>query len=467
MNHLEQDLRRALDHLEASWDRHLERLSALVRIPSVSTARPPDEQVRRSARAVADLLAEVGLERAEVVEPEGVHPYACAEWLPEREAPTVLLYAHHDVQPPGRPEKWRSPAFEPDLRDGRLFGRGAADDKAGVVMIAAALEAWLAATGRLPLGVRVLVEGEEEIGSEHLTDFLRDHRDRVQADAMILTDTANLDAGIPSLTVSLRGLVTVDVTVRALRAPLHSGMWGGPIPDPALALLRAIAELTDERGVPIEPLREGIEPPSPEERARLEAIPFDEARFRAQAGLVPGAELIGDPQVPPLARIWGEPSLSVLAFEAGSMDHGGNQIQDAARARVSLRVAPGQDPHRLLAALQEHFRTRVPWGLEVEVTPEAVAGPWRTVPSGPAFDAAVSALTEAYGARAVAIGCGGSIPFVGPFAEALGGVPAILIGVEDPECLAHSENESLLVEDWKKSTRALVRMLSGLAAALS
>ncbi len=465
MSRLRTDLDQALNLLERRWDRHLRRLEALVRIPSVSTAKPPDPQVQRCAEAVRTLLAEVGLKRAELVEPPGVHPYVCAEWLPES-APTVLLYAHHDVQPPGREARWRSPAFEPTLHNGRLYGRGAADDKAGVVMIAAAVEAWLEATGRLPLGVRVLIEGEEEIGSEHLSDFLRDHRDRVQADAMILTDTANLDAGIPSLTVSLRGLVTLDVEVRALRAPLHSGMWGGPIPDPTLALLRAIAELTDERGVPIAPLREGIAPPSPEERARLEAIPFDEARFRSQAGLVPGAELVGDPEVPPLARIWGEPSLSVLAFEAGSIEHGGNQIQDTARARVSLRVAPGQDPHRLLSRLQEHFRTRVPWGLDVHMEAEAVAGAWRTVPSGPVFEAAVSALTEAYGERAVAIGCGGTIPFVGPFADALGGVPAILIGLEDPECLAHSENESLYIEDWKRSTRALVRMFAEVASAL-
>ena len=244
------DRERVLARLEQSFERALDELGELVRIPGVSAAGFDPKHVAQSAERVADLLRNSGLERVEVLRLEGAHPYVAAEWIHAPDAPTVLIYAHHDVQPPGRLERWESGAFEPTLRaDGRLYGRGVVDDKAGLMLHVAALRAWLEAAGELPVNVKLIVEGEEEIGSPHLEDFLRAQRERLAADVIVLSDTANLDTGLPSLTTSLRGLVIVEVEARALDHPLHSGMWGGPIADSAGALVRLLARLTDDRGV--------------------------------------------------------------------------------------------------------------------------------------------------------------------------------------------------------------------------
>jgi cysteinylglycine-S-conjugate dipeptidase len=460
------DLDAALEHLEGHFDDHLRDLDALVRIAGVSAEAPPSPALRESAEAVVGVMERAGLEGCRVLDLEGAHPYAYGEWLHAPGAPTLLLYGHHDVQPPGRAERWESPPFEPSMRQGRLYGRGAVDDKAGVMMHVAACAAWLKGVGQLPVNVKFVVEGEEEVGSTHLEAFLEAHKDMLAADCIVLTDTANLDAGIGSLTVSLRGLVGVQVEVRALRQPVHSGMWGGPIPDPVIGLCKAIAELTSDDGQVTDALRAGVRPFTQEELAALDALPFDAARFRAQAGLLDGVALVGNPGVPVYGRIWREPAVSVIALEACALEGSSNQILEGARARISLRTVPDQDPAVLQDMLVHHFETRVPWGLETTVHREAVGHWWMTEPVGPAFDAARRAMEAGYDRPAEVIGCGGSIPFVGPFARVLGGIPALLTGVEDPLCHAHSENESLLVDDWKKGTRAAVHLYAELAGAL-
>jgi acetylornithine deacetylase/succinyl-diaminopimelate desuccinylase-like protein len=457
----------ALARLEATLDNHLDDLAALVRIGGVSAEPPPNPTLQASARAVVDLMARAGLHNARVLELEGAHPYAYAEWLGAPGAPTLLLYGHHDVQPVGRLSKWVSPPFEPATRDGRMYGRGAVDDKAGVMMHVAACAAWLDATGALPVNVKFIVEGEEEVGSGNLERFLETHAQLLSADCIVLTDTANLDAGIPSLTASLRGLAAITVDVRALRQPLHSGMWGGPLPDPVIALSRALGELVDSDGQVLASLRVGVAELTPEERSALEGLPFDEADFRAQAGLVPGAELIGRQDVPLYARLWREPAVTVIAFESRAIEGSSNQIIDSARARVSVRVVANQDPRAVQDALVAHFEARVPFGLEVSIERDETASPWMAPAVGPAFDAARRAMSAGYGRDCEIIGCGGTIPFVGPFAKVLGGVPALLTGVEDPLCHAHSENESLLIDDWKKGTRAAVHLYAELGQALT
>ncbi|TMA28430.1 MAG: M20 family dipeptidase, partial [Deltaproteobacteria bacterium] len=307
-----------IESLDRGIDAALEDLAALARIPSVSARGFDPAHVARSAQETAELLAKSGLERVEILTLPGAHPYAVGEWLHAGpDAPTVLVYAHHDVQPPGRESHWQSPPFEPTRRgDGRLYGRGVVDDKAGVLLHLAAQRAWLAAAGALPVNVKWIVEGEEETGSEHLAEFLRAHRTRLDCDVLVLSDTANLDTGIPSLTTSLRGIVQVDVTVRALDHPIHSGMWGGPVPDAATAMTSLLARLIDERGaIAVPGVYDDVPELSAEERAALAALPFDADTFRRDAGMSAGAAFIGESDRTVYERLWHRPSLALTALE--------------------------------------------------------------------------------------------------------------------------------------------------------
>ncbi len=452
----------AVAALESRMERTLAELVELSRIPGVSAEGFDAAQVARSAEHVAGLLGDSGLEGVEVLRVGSSHPYVLGEWLRAGDdAPTVLIYAHHDVQPPGRSERWETPAFEPTLRDdGRLYGRGVVDDKAGLMLHLAALRGWLESAGRLPVNVKLIVEGEEEIGSPHLEEFLRTHRERLAADVIVLSDTANLRTGLPALTTSLRGLVTLDVTARALEHPIHSGMWGGPVLDAATALTRVLSRLVDDDGcIAIAGVEDDVPPIGREERERLRALPFDLAGFRGEAGLSDAARLTGDPDLSVYERLWLRPSIAVTALEAAPLATASNQLIDEARARVGVRLAPGQDPGRVRDVVREALLAEPPWGVELSVDSGTAVAGWRTEPRGPAFDAARRALAAGYGCESVDIGCGGTIPFVGPFAEVLGGVPALLLGLEDPVCNAHGENESLHLGDFKKGARGAAFLL--------
>jgi len=465
----EERLGAALEALEGGLERAVADLMALARIPSVSAPGFDPAEVRRSAEAVAELLRGAGLEGVELLEVPGAHPSVVGEWRGAGpDAPTALVYAHHDVQPPGRLDRWETPPFEPTERgDGRLYGRGVVDDKAGLLLHVAALRAWLQGTGGLPVNVKVLVEGEEEIGSAHLAELLRLHRERLAANVLVLSDTANLATGLPSLTRSLRGLVNVEVTVRALDHPLHSGMWGGPVPDAATALGVLLGRLVDERGAIAVP---GIYDDAPElsatEREALAALPFDEGALRRDVGLVEGARLAGEPERGVYERLWYRPALAVVALEAMPLAEAANQLVAEARARVGVRLAPGQDPARVRDALIAFLERDPPWGVQVETACGVAVPGWQTGTAGPAFDAARRALAAGFGREPVEIGCGGTIPFVGPFVDVLSGAPALLLGLEDPPCNAHGENESLHLDDFRKAARASVHLWAELAEAL-
>jgi acetylornithine deacetylase/succinyl-diaminopimelate desuccinylase-like protein len=453
----------ALAHADTNMSATIDALCDLSRIGGVSAEPPPNEALKRSAEAVMAWMQRVGLEGVEILQLDGVHPYVYGEWLHAEGAPTVLLYAHHDVQPVGRLDHWVSPPFEPEERDGRLYGRGVVDDKAGAAIHLAALEAYLK-NGGLPVNIKMVIDGEEEIGSEHLEQFLSAYRSRLDADVIVLTDTANLVAGLPSITYALRGIVVVDVEVEAIDHPLHSGMWGGPVPDAPMALCTILSRLVaDDGSIAIDGLYDDVRPLSPALAERLGALPYDEAAFRSDSGMLEGVGFAGEQGRSTYELLWHRPALSISALEAAPLKGASNQIVPSARARVGLRTVPDMDAKatadRLVAALQAD----PPWNVRVSTEVKAAGGWWITDPNGPAFDAAQRALNKGFDEESVFIGCGGSIPFVEPFATVLGGAPALLIGLEDPLCNAHSENESLLLSDFVKAVNSAVYLYDELA----
>jgi acetylornithine deacetylase/succinyl-diaminopimelate desuccinylase-like protein len=439
------------------------QLDELVRIPSISADRLHAADVRASADAVAALMEASGLEAVRQIVVDHGHPYVVGEWLHAAGAPTVLLYAHHDVQPTGFVDRWTGDPFEPREIDGRLYGRGTADDKAGIVAHLAAVRAWLDATGALPCNVKVFAEGEEEIGSPGLGPFLADHVDELRADVLLLADAGNWTVGVPGLTYSLRGLASVDVTLRALHSPVHSGMAGGLVPDPVLALARMLATVVDERGDPaFDGCWDDYQPPDDAERARLAALPYNVDRLRADWGVRDGVELAGDPGANVFERLWLRPAITVIGIDGHPIAGSSNQIVAEAAARVSVRVGRGQDPHRLNNALRAHLERRRPLGLELTVTPLEAVPAWHCDPTGWAFDAATRALRAGFGADPVCMGVGGTIPFVGPFADAFGGIPALLLGPADPSSRIHGEDESLHLADWHSLIRSEIALLEEL-----
>ncbi|MBI4056743.1 MAG: M20/M25/M40 family metallo-hydrolase [Elusimicrobia bacterium] len=448
----------AIRYAQSHQDLFLEDLKKLVRIPSVSFPGFPANKVRESAQAVAALLKARGLEHVQILELPGAHPYVYGDWLHAKGRPTLLLYAHHDVQPVGRTKLWKSPPFVPTERKGRLYGRGSADDKAGVVVHTSAVASYLKSTGKLPLNIKVIIEGEEEIGSQHLEKFLSRYAPKLQADVMVLTDTNNFDTGIPSITTALRGLASLDVEVRSADHPLHSGMWGGPLVDPVQALSKIISSLSDTRGrIAIPGIYEEVQTLSPLIRKSLRSLKYTEKDFKKQAQIEKGVHVIGGSE-PPLEKMWWLPSLSVNAIQASSRKDVANIINESAWCHIGIRIVPHMSPQRTLRLLENHIQRRAPWGVQVRIHNRSANPWWVTKPEGSAFQSAQKALSKGFGREAVFIGCGGSIPFVGPFSKALGGAPALLIGVEDPYSNPHSENESLHLGDFRKAILGAVHL---------
>jgi acetylornithine deacetylase/succinyl-diaminopimelate desuccinylase-like protein len=447
----------ALAHLESNFDGFKKTLIELSKIPSISAKPFPPEAVQKSAEAIADSLREVGVENVQVLTIEGVHPYVYGDFMHKKGAPTILLYGHHDVQPVGNEARWATPPFEPVEKGGRLYGRGVADDKGGVMTHVAAFACYLRAGGSLPCNVKFVIEGEEEIGSENLSLFLKKYRNMLDADFIVLSDTANFDTGVPALTYQLRGIVQVDVEVETIKQPRHSGMWGGPIPDPVQVLSRMIADLTSADGkLNVPGLYNKVAKTGAKQLARIRKLPFREAQFKKEAGLLSGVRLSGEARYSVYERMWTRPSLTVIAMESHPIKGSSNQIVNAARARLSLRIVPNMDGAEAGRLLVKRLTKNPPHGAKVTATVTGNTPWWTTDPEGPAFEAARRALKAGYGKETAMIGAGGTIGFVGPFAKMLGGVPCLLMGVEDPYCNAHSENESLDLADFKKSIRSAI-----------
>ena len=425
-------------------------LEALVRIPSVSADPARVDDVRRSAEATADLFRGEGFQDVRILSSGGGAPAVVARKPGPDGAPTVLLYAHHDVQPVGNPKDWDSDPFEPTERGDRLYGRGAADDKAG---IAAHLAAIRAHGGRPPVGVTVFVEGEEEVGSPTLAAFLEEHKELLEADVIVIADSANWDIGIPALTTSLRGLVDVFVEVSTLEHGVHSGLWGGVAPDAVTAMVRLLSTLHDDQGnVAVQGLVSG---PAAD-------VDYPEERVRAEAAMLDGVEFLGTGSL--VERLWTKPAIATIGFDATSTADASNTLIPSVTAKVSLRIAPGDNAESAQRRLTEHLEVNAPWGAKVQVTPGRSNGEPSVINAeGPAFDAARAAFREAWdGTAPIDMGMGGSIPFIAALQDAFPRAAVLVTGVEDPDTRAHGANEGLHLKEFERVCLAETLLLNNL-----
>ncbi|WP_421736108.1 dipeptidase [Cellulomonas sp.] len=425
-------------------------LEALVRIPSVSNAEFDQSHVAASADAVVALLRGAGIDDVQVLTVPGGAPAVVGRRPAPAGAPTVLLYAHHDVQPPGDDADWDSPPFEPTERGGRLFGRGAADDKAGIIAHVGALRVL---GDELGVGVTVFIEGEEEIGSPTFTRFLHTHRDLLEADVIVVADSTNWAVGVPGLTTSLRGLVDCVVEVAVLEHAIHSGMFGGPVLDAPTLLARLITTLHDDHGnVAVEGL---VHAPDP-------SVDYDEATFRADTSVLDGVRLAGTGPI--TARLWTRPAIGVIGFDAPRVASASNTITPRASAKLSVRIAPGQDPAEAMASLRAHLEGHAPFGARVTVTDGEKGKPFQAPADSTAMRAARWAFAQSWGTEPVDIGVGGSIPFIADLLEVYPDAAILVTGVEDPDSRAHGANESVHLGELERVVLAEALLLERLAA---
>jgi acetylornithine deacetylase/succinyl-diaminopimelate desuccinylase-like protein len=426
-----------------------DELKRLVSLPSVAFPDFPAAPVEEAGAAVARLLTDAGLPGARMMDVPRAPQAVFGERPAQPGAPTVLLYAHYDVQPAGPEEAWTSPPFAPTERGGRLYGRGAADDKSGVVMHAGAL---LALGPDCPTGVKVLVEGQEEAGLGGIEEFVVANAELLKADVVVVGDVGNYALGVPTLTTSLRGMAALDIEVETLAGAVHSGMFGGPAPDALIALCRMLATLHDDRGDVAVP---GLE------TAVYDGADYDEAAYRTDAGVLPGVGLVGSGSV--AERLYAKPSINVIGIDAPAVEGAANALVPKARARVSVRLAPGQEPEEGQLAVKTYLEAVAPWHVKATVTPGIVGEGFLAKTDGPAYAAATKAMAAAYGKDVVHYGEGGSIPLVAAFLRAIPGAEMILWGTEEPLCKIHAPDESVDLGELERCTLAEALLLARLA----
>jgi acetylornithine deacetylase/succinyl-diaminopimelate desuccinylase-like protein len=446
--------------LKANDAKLVEMLAGLVAVPSISTDGEHQKELDQCADATCALMKTAGLNNVQILKTGNSNPYAYGEWLGAPGKPTVFLYAHHDVQPvKGFEADWQSPPFTLTERDGRLYGRGAADDKGAIVTQLGAISSYLQTKGSLPVNVKMLVEGEEEVGSTNLQGFFLEQKDRLMSDVIVVCDTSNAEVGLPCITYSLRGIVELKVEVRSAAKPVHSGAAGGMLADPAIALNVLLSRLYwDHKKLPVPGIYDKVRKLTSAERRAFKKIGGDEAKWRSDNGVVDGVELALEKKVHPNEATWRKPAITVIVEAASSIAGKSNQVLPSALAYVSCRIVPDQEPAEVYEQIKAVLTKDPPWNVKVEVTSTAQLKWWMTDPTGPAFTAASKALKKGFGVKPVAIGCGGSIGFVGPLAELFGGAPALLLGIEDPLSNAHSPNESLHGGDFRKLTASLAHL---------
>jgi acetylornithine deacetylase/succinyl-diaminopimelate desuccinylase-like protein len=437
------------DQIEAQIPGVLSDLTALVAIESVSADPARGPEVERSAQSIAQLLVDLRCPDVRVIRADGGAPAVIGRFPAPEGMPTVCLYAHHDVQPEGDPATWHTPPFLATEVGDRLYGRGTSDDKGGFAVHLAALRAF---DGKPPVGVTVLVEGDEEVGSLSLPQLLEEHHAELAADVFVIADSDNFAVGQPAFTTSLRGLAACTVEVRTLDHALHSGVYGGVVPDALTTLCRMLATLHDDQGnVAIAGLGTASAP----------ALEYPVERLRAESGILDGVDWIGSGSF--VERMWCKPAVSVIALDATPVDKASNTLIPMARAKVSVRVAPGDDAAKALAALVAHLNDHAPWGAQVRVTAVESADPSVIDFSGPYAEAARAAFTQAWGVAPVFVGQGGSIPMVADFGEVFPEATILITAVGDPDSRAHGPNESLHLGDFTAACVAETLMLDAFA----
>jgi acetylornithine deacetylase/succinyl-diaminopimelate desuccinylase-like protein len=442
------------EYLQQNRERSLAELIELLRIPSISAKTEHKGDTAAAAEWLATRMRDIGL-TVEVV-PTAGHPVVLGEWRGAPGAPTLLVYGHYDVQPPEPLDEWLSAPFEPTVRDGKLFARGSVDDKGQVYLHVKAVEAHLATSGSLPVNVVFLLEGEEEVGSPHLAEFLADNAERLRCDAVMISDTTMFAPGLPSITIGLRGLAYMEVRVQGPGTDLHSGVYGGAVVNPANTLAKIIAQLHDERGrVTVPGFYDKVREIDERERTVIRGLPFEEEGLRKEVG---APKLGGEEGYGPLERVWVRPTLDVNGLLSGYTGEGAKTVLPArAMAKVSMRLVPDQDHHEVERAFIDYVKSLAPEGVTVEV--EALHGgqPWFAEPSGPVFEAARRALAKAYGREPVTIREGGSIPIVKAFEDTLG-APVVLIGFGLPGENAHAPNEWMSLDNFHQGAEAIAAL---------
>ncbi len=425
--------------VESNRERFLDELKDFLRIPSISTLPEHKSDVRRAAEFVADSLKNAGLENVEIIQ-TAKHPLVYADWLHAPGKPTVLCYGHYDVQPPDPLELWTTPPFEPTIRDGNLYARGSADDKGQMYMHVKAVEALRAVNGTLPVNLKFLIEGEEEIGGESVAKYVADNAAKLKADVALVSDTALYAEGIPTLCIGLRGLIYTEIEARGAARDLHSGLYGGAAPNAVFALIELVSKLKDHTGrIMIPGMYGDVQAPSPAEKKSWESLPFNEQEFLKNE--VGSKALTGEKGYSVLERVWARPTLEVHGIAGGFTGAGAKTVIPAtATAKVSMRLVPNQNPDKIIAAYKKFVKENTPAGVEMDVRVLSSGAAIMVNPDHPAINVAARAFKDILGRDTVFVRSGGSIPIVGDFAKHLG-IPTVLMGFGLPDDGLHSPNE--------------------------
>ena len=453
-------MRDVIDFIGIHRDRYVSELKHFLAIPSISALPDHAGEVRRCAEWTADEMRRIGLQHVRLVETPG-NPIVYGDWLNAPGAPTILFYGHYDVQPVDPLELWESPPFEATVRDGEIYARGSADDKGQVFMHLKAIEAYLTKQERLPVNIKLIIEGEEEVGSNNLDNFVRDHRSALAADVVVISDSAMFDRGVPSICYALRGLAYFQIDVRGTSTDLHSGVFGGAVANPAMVLAQVLAQMKDRSGrVKIPGFYDDVQELSEQERAAWRALPFNERQYRKNLG---APKLFGESGFSVLERVWARPTFEVNGIIGGFTGEGAKTVIPAvASAKVSMRLVPNQDPDTIARLFEAYVKKVAPKTVELKVTRMHGGKPWITSYDNAFVQAAGRAIEQGFGKPPVFCREGGSIPVVSTFQQELG-IPAVLFGVGLPDENAHAPNEHLDLENFQNGIVASAVLYSEIA----